>query len=381
MAGQLDEVGALQRALREQDAVVGQDGDRVAPDPGEAADQGLAVEGLELVEGRAVDDAGDDLAHVVGGPDILRDDAVKLLGVEQGRPGFSQDRALGPAGVQAGDDPADDGQGVGVVLGHVVDDARPPAMHVGAAKVGGRDDLARRGLHQGRPAKEDGALALLPGSPHDHRLVGHGRDVGPARRARAHDAGDLGDPPGAHPGLVEEDPAEMVPVREDLGLVGQVGAAGIHQVDAGQGVLLGDLLGPQVLLHRQGEIGPALHRGVVGQDHDLAAADPADASDQAGGGRLVVVEAEGRQGADLQEGSAGVQQPLDTVARQELAPGQMAPAAVLRPAEGGDGGPLPQPVDEGAVDLRIGAEGRRGRVEGALQDGHGKGIAGGRAGG
>ena len=37
-----DEMGALERALGEEDAVVGQDADRVAHDPGEAADEGRA---------------------------------------------------------------------------------------------------------------------------------------------------------------------------------------------------------------------------------------------------------------------------------------------------------------------------------------------------
>ena len=50
LAGELDEVGALQRRLREEDAVVGEDADRVAVDVGEAADQRVAVERLELVE-------------------------------------------------------------------------------------------------------------------------------------------------------------------------------------------------------------------------------------------------------------------------------------------------------------------------------------------
>ena len=57
---------ALQRALGEQDAVIGEDADRITPDLRKAADQGLAVELLELVELAAVDEAGDDLAHIVG---------------------------------------------------------------------------------------------------------------------------------------------------------------------------------------------------------------------------------------------------------------------------------------------------------------------------
>ena len=56
---------ALQRAFRKEDAVIGDDADRIAPDPGEPAHQGLPVELLELVEFAAVDDAGNDLAHLI----------------------------------------------------------------------------------------------------------------------------------------------------------------------------------------------------------------------------------------------------------------------------------------------------------------------------
>jgi hypothetical protein len=45
----------------------------------EAGDQRRAVILLELVEVRAVDDAGDHLAHVVGLAQIRRDDAVDLV--------------------------------------------------------------------------------------------------------------------------------------------------------------------------------------------------------------------------------------------------------------------------------------------------------------
>src|SRR5258707_3219887 len=71
---------AFQRTLREQDAVIGEDADRVAPDPREAAHQSRAVELLELVEFAAVDDAGDDVAHLIRPAYVMRDDPVNLLG-------------------------------------------------------------------------------------------------------------------------------------------------------------------------------------------------------------------------------------------------------------------------------------------------------------
>src|ERR1700683_5132290 len=73
-------MSALERAFREQNAVIGDDTDKVAPDAREARDQGLAIKRLELVEFTAVDDTRDHLAHVIGFARIGRHDAVKLLG-------------------------------------------------------------------------------------------------------------------------------------------------------------------------------------------------------------------------------------------------------------------------------------------------------------
>ena len=311
-------MGALLGAFGEDDAVVGQDGDRIAPDAGETADQGRAVQGLELVELGAVDQAGDDLAHVIGGPDVVGDQAVQLFGGEGRGARFAHVHVHGLGRVQIGDDGADDLQRVFVILGHMVDHARTTAMGLGPAQFLGRNDLAGGGLHQGRAGQEDGALV-----PHDDRLVRHGRHIGAAGGGQTHDTGDLGDALGAHPRLIEEDAAEVVAVGEDLGLVRQVGPARVHQIDARQAVLLGYLLGAQVLLHRHGEVGAAFNRRVVGDDHHLATRDAADPRDHAGGRGFAVVHGVGGQLADLQEGRAGIQQPLDPVAGQQLAAGHM----------------------------------------------------------
>src|SRR3546814_14315387 len=58
----------------------------------------------------------------------------------------------------------------------------------------------------------------------------------------------------------------------------------LFRSDAWQTVLLGDLLRAEMLLHRRGEIGAALHRGIVGDDHAFAPPDPAYAGDDACGG-------------------------------------------------------------------------------------------------
>lgn len=126
---------------------------------------------------------------------------------------------------------------VGIVVGH----AAGAAVHVGAAQVFSADHFTRSGLHQGRAGEEDGRLL----ADHD-RLVGHRRHIGAASGARAHHHGDLRNAQGAHVGLIEEDPPEMLAVREYFILARQVGPARIHQVDARQAVLQGDGLCAQV---------------------------------------------------------------------------------------------------------------------------------------
>ena len=163
-----------------------------------------------------------------------------------------------------------------VILGEMVDDAALLRVEVAAAEVLGADLLARRRLHQRRAAEEDRALVA-----DDHALVAHRGHVGAAGGAAAHHAGDLGDALRAHLRLVEEDAAEMVAVGEDLGLVRQVGAAAVDQIDARQPVLLGDLLRAQVLLDGQRIVSAAFDRRVVADDHHLPARDAADAGDDA----------------------------------------------------------------------------------------------------
>src|SRR5882672_4146575 len=81
---ELDEVRGFERRLGEEDAVVGEDRHRVAVQAGEAGDERGAVVLLDLVELRAVDEARQDLADVVGLACVRGDDAVELLGWIEG---------------------------------------------------------------------------------------------------------------------------------------------------------------------------------------------------------------------------------------------------------------------------------------------------------
>ena len=213
-----------------------------------------------------------------------------------------------------GHDVAGDAKGMGVVVGEVIRDPRGAAVQIPAAQGLGVHDLAGRGLHELRSAEIDRPLV-----PHDDGLVRHRRHIGTARDAIAHDHRDLGDPERREPGLVIEDPAEVLAVGKHLCLERQEGPARIDQINARQPVFLGDLLRPQVFLGGDRIVRPAFHRGVVRDHHDIAAMDLADAGDDAARWQLVSIETEAGQRRQFQERAVGIEQGRDALARQQLA--------------------------------------------------------------
>ena len=335
---------------------------------GEPRHQGGAVAGLELVEARAVDEPRDDLAHVVLAPEVGADDAADLGRIvprvlRRGDvPGGRLD------GVQGRDDGACHLDRLGVVPREVVGHAREPRVDVGAAELFGRDVLAGRRLHEGRAAEEDGARAL-----DDDRLVGHRRHVGAAGRARAHDHRYLRDARRREPRLVEEDAPEVLAVGEHLRLHGEVGASGIDEVDARQPVLEGDLLRPQVLLDGNGEIRAALHGGVVGDHHHLAAAHPSDAGDEPRPRGPVVVQAPRGQRRQLEEGGVGVEEPGEPFAHRQLALLGVPPRRRLAAALPGPRPPGLEVALERLHRAQVGAELLAAGVDAGRQDAHGGG--------
>lgn len=214
------------------------------------------------------------------------------------------------------------------------------------------DDLAGGGLHEGRAAEEDRALVA-----DDDGLVAHGRDVGAPGRARAEHGGDLRDARAGHPGLVVEDPPEVLAVREDLVLHGQEGAAGVDEIDTGEAVVEGDLLRAQVLLHRHRVVRAALDGGVVGDDDALPPAHPADPGDDPGGRGLSVVQPVGGEGSELQEGRAGVEQGVHPVPGQQLPARGVPLARPLPAAQPGRRELVPQLVHECPVGRLVGLPG------------------------
>ena len=226
-------------------------------------------------------------------------------------------------------------------------------MHIRAAQLFRAHHLAGRGLHQRRASEEDCALIF-----DDHGLVAHGRHIGPARRATAHHHGNLGDTLRRHIGLIVEDAAEMIPVGKHLVLIGQVRTAGIHQIDAGQAVLRGDLLRAQMFLHRQRIIGAALYRRIIGDDHTFAARNPADAGDDAGGGNRFVIDLVSCELREFEEWTAGVEKCFDPVARQQFAAGKMPFTGLVAAASGDFFDVLAQVIHQPRHEIDIGSEGR-----------------------
>ena len=186
LAGQLHEVRALERRLREEDAVVGDDRHGIAPDVREAAHERVAVERLELGEARAVDEPRDHLAHVERRALVGRDHARELLGVAGGLLGRQRLERAARRGSEPRHRLAQQREGVLVRARERVGDARDARVHVGAAELLRGHFLARRGLHERWPCEEDRPRAL-----HDHALVAHRRHVRAARRAGAHHGREL----------------------------------------------------------------------------------------------------------------------------------------------------------------------------------------------
>src|SRR5690349_8264784 len=101
----LDEMRALQRRFRIENAVVRDNADRITPDSREASDERRSVARFELVEVRIVDDARDHFADVVRLADIRVDDAIKFIGRVPRRDGLGHVQLSRLARVQVADHP------------------------------------------------------------------------------------------------------------------------------------------------------------------------------------------------------------------------------------------------------------------------------------
>ena len=78
----------------------------------------------------------------------------------------------------------------------------------------------------------------------------------------------------------------MAVVGKAADLQRQVDAAGIGDIDAGKAALLGDRLGPHVLLQRDRKVGPRRNPVFIGEDHAVLPVDDTDAGHNAAAGNM-----------------------------------------------------------------------------------------------
>ena len=339
---------------------------------GKAGDQGCTVTRLELVEARAVDQSRDHFAHVIGLAGVGGNHPIQFVRRQQRFFGcLHRQRRFRLAPVELGDDRAHPCQCLQIVVGHVVGHAGDARVHIGAAQFLGRHHFTGGRLHQRWATEEDRALFA-----HDHGLIAHRRHIGTTGGTAAHHAGDLRNALRGQVGLVVEDAAEMIAVREDFVLQRQEGATGIDQVDARQVVLLGNLLRAQVLLHRHRVVGATLDRGVVGHDHAFDATDPTYAGHHARSGHGVVVHAMRGQRRDFQEGAARVKQGVDAITHQQLAACGVLGACGLAATQRGARQGGMQVVNHGLHGRAVAFKGFAARLQLAVEDGHRGGLTG-----
>ena len=318
LVAQLDEVRGFQRVFGEDDAVVRDDADLVAPDPGEAHSDRGAPFGFELSELAGVDQPADDLARIERNLGVGVDDAEQVFCRVGWRLWFFpvepsvaiRDRALVGVLAQLPEQPV----GLGLGLDHVIRHAALTGVQCCATEVVWVDDFAESGLHDGWTAEEDPADSL----DHDHfiRQSGH---VGAPRRAATEDNRKLGKAGCRHASLAIEGSSKVILVGEHLVLHWQESSTRVDEVDAAKVVLERDVLGPNLLFDASGEEGAALYGGVVGDEHPRDAMDDADSGDDAGARELIVDLAEPSERGEFEKGRAFVDDHVDAIAGHDLA--------------------------------------------------------------
>ena len=294
--------------------LVRHDADAAAVHVGEADDDVLGELGMDLEEVTVVDDALDDLVHVVGLVRVVGDDLVQAVLHAGNRVGGGLERGLFAVVLRDEAQQALDGrQRFLLIVGREMGHAALGGMDGCAAELLLVHDLAGHALDDGRAGQEH-----VGGIFHHEGKVGQGRAVDGTAGAGTHNEADLRD-----------DAAREDVALEDLAEAGQgvdafldAGAAGVVQADAGRAVAdcevhdLADLLG-----HGLGQR-TAADGEILGKDIDQAAVNRAAAGHDAVAVRMALVHAEVRA-AVLDEHvvffeTAFVEKEGQTLARREF---------------------------------------------------------------
>ena len=264
------------------------------------------------------------------------------------------------APVEVAHDLAADADAVELVGGEVVGEPGDVGVHARAAELLVARLLARRHLHERRPAEEH-----LGAFVDHHRVVAH---PGYVRAAGGRVAEHERDRRDLHRRELDEVAEDLARVDEEVGLGGQVGAARLHQLDQRHPVDLGDLQRPQVLLQRPRVHRPAAHRGVVGDDHALDARHHADAGDD--DRPHVELGAPRRERGELEERRVAVDEQLDALAGEQLAAGAVAGLVALAAARDRERDLLVVLGDELEQRRAVGLIGLARRIDRGAEDGH-----------
>ena len=130
-----------------------------------------------------------------------------------------------------------------------------------------------------------------------------------------------GMPMRAHDRVVAEDAAEIVGVGENVFLERKKNAGGIDEINCRDAIFDGDILRADDFFRGHREKRAGFYGGVVGDEHEHAAADAGEAGDGACCGRAapLFVHFPGGVGAQLEEMRAGIDQLRDAFARGEPA--------------------------------------------------------------
>ena len=288
--------------------------DAAAVDPGEAHHDVGGVAGLDLQEVGVVDDASDDLADVVAGLAVHRDDVADLGRRTPGctHPGRSWSILSVVLGQEA-DQLLGDQDGLLVIVGHEAVHAGDRHVRVGAAELILGDVLTGDLLDHVRPGDEHVGLAGLDDE------VGQGRGVDRATGAGAGDDRDLRD----HTGQQHVGVEHLAVAGQRVDALLDPGAARIVEEEERRAVL------QRGLHHRHNLLVVGLAGRTAG-DGEVLAGHPhratqhgAAAGDHAIGGHVSDIHAEGggpvpTEQADLFE-AVGVQQGVQPLAGRHLA--------------------------------------------------------------
>ena len=210
------------------------------------------------------------------------------------------------------------GEGFGFILAAVIGHATDFIVGGRAAERFVVNRFANGGFDQVASRQENRAGAF-----HDDALVAHDGQVGAACHATAHHSGNLRNARRGEARVVAEHPSKVLFVRKDLVLHGQVHAGAVDEVDDGESVFEGDLLGAEVFLACDGEPRTGFHRGVIGHHKARLVVDAAhfDHHSACGAAAFILVHAMTCQGADFEPFASWVKQPVQAFARRPFSLG------------------------------------------------------------